>query len=111
MGRGKKIYGKHFVCIYFPQRHHISHTQWSVSIPVKLDKRATMRNRLRRHAKEIFVSLYTLSVQHHWQCFLFLNKQSLEELQKLIASKNKTAILSYRQQICQKDFQFFASSL
>jgi RNase P protein component len=101
------VYGKSFVCIAFPQRHFLPYTQRSISIPVKLDKRAAVRNALKRRARILFVELVAESgVTTSWQLFFFLNKNSLDELKQLIATKNKTSIYEHRLSLCKKDFTY-----
>ncbi|MDP2669672.1 MAG: ribonuclease P protein component [bacterium] len=112
LGRGKKLHGSHFVLVYFPQHTRIPYTQRSVTIPVKLDKRASMRNFLKRHAKLIFLELWASRQQSsRRQFFIFLNKKTLDEFKQLIATGDKTAILTYRKQACAEDFHLFLAAL
>lgn len=107
MWRWRKVYGKNFVCIAFPQRHFLPYTQRSITIPVKLDKRASTRNALKRRARILFVQLVAeTSLSSTWQLFFFLNKNSLDELKQLIATKNKTSIYEHRLTLCKKDFTY-----
>lgn len=112
MWRGRKLYGKYFVCIAFPQRHFLPYNQRSITIPVKLDKRATMRNALKRRARYLFVELtleYKVTTKR--QLFFFLNKKSLDELKQLVATKNKTSIYDERIALCKKDFTYILRQL
>lgn len=112
MGRGRKMFGKHFGYVVFPQRHFIPQTQWSITIPVKLDKRATMRNLLKRHARIVFLEQW-----HHFQmptnrqCFIYVNKKVIDELKQRIATENKTAIINYWITLCRQDFSSFFRQL
>lgn len=110
--RGRKYYGRFFVLIAFPQRQAFSRSQWSINIPVKVDKRATMRNVLKRQAKKIFSSLLEeITLPWHWQMFLFVNKKTLEDIKQLIASGDKTTIVPKRKEWCVEDFHFFLQKL
>gem|GEM_PF-5977985 len=83
-----------------------------MSIPVKLDKRATMRNALKRRARTTFILLENEHLaKKDWQLFFFLNKNSLEEMKQLIATKNKTSIYAYRHTLCIKDFTYILRNL
>jgi RNase P protein component len=112
MGRGRKLFGKQFGYVVFPQRHYIKQTQWSITIPVKLDKRATMRNFLKRHAKQVFTELYAWSTMPtHRQCFVYVNKKTLDDLKQRIATNDKKAILTYWIAVCRQDFSLFFRQL
>jgi RNase P protein component len=52
--RGNKRRGKYFGVLTIPQYPNNNFHQISVQIPVKLDKRASMRNELRRVSREVF---------------------------------------------------------
>lgn len=100
------------MCIAFPQRRFLSHHQWSITIPVKLDKRATMRNALKRRARILFVELMMKEhISTCWQLFFFVNKNTLDELKQLIATKNKKDIYTQRTALCKKDFTFLLQKL
>lgn len=112
LGRGRKLYGRYLVCIAFPQRSFLRHTQRSLTIPVKLDKRATMRNALKRRGRGIFYDLTKQHIQEkQWQLFFFCNKKSIDELKQLIATKSKTDIYTYRKSVCMQDFTYFLREL
>lgn len=112
MWRGRKLYGKCFVCIAVPQRHFLPHNQRSITIPVKLDKRATMRNALKRRARILFVTMHKEhKMTSHRQLFFFVNKRSIEELKQLVATKNKTSIYEQRVALCKKDFTYILRQL
>ena len=55
--RGTKRRGKYFGIMTVPQYPSKHYHQRSVQIPVKLDKRASMRNELKRIAREEFGKL------------------------------------------------------
>lgn len=112
MGRGRKMFWKHFGYVVFPQRHFIPLTQWSITIPVKLDKRATMRNLLKRHARIVFFeqrNKYQMPTNR--QCFIYVNKKVIDELKQRIATDNKTTIINYWITICRQDFNSFFRQL
>ena len=56
--RGEKIYGKLLVFRIRKQYPNIQHNQRSIQIPVKLDKRASMRNLLKRKANLLFEEMW-----------------------------------------------------
>ncbi len=112
MGRGRKMFGKHFGYVVFPQRHFIPQTQWSITIPVKLDKRATMRNLLKRQARLVFIEQWQLfQMPTNRQCFVYVNKKVIDELKQRIATENKTAIIHYWITLCRQDFSSFFRQL
>jgi RNase P protein component len=112
LGRWRKLYGRSLVCIAFPQRSFLKHTQRSLTIPVKLDKRATMRNALKRRGRILFFDLATQYIwEKAWQLFFFFNKKSIDEFKQLIATKKKTDIYTYRKRICVQDFTYFLREL
>ncbi len=71
-----------------------------------------MRNALKRRAKNLFVELESkYSSGKNRQLFFFLNKNSLEDLKQLIATKNKTSIYNERHTYCEKDFTYILRQL
>jgi ribonuclease P protein component len=109
--KGKKIYGKTFVFIVFKQYPQRSYTQRSVQIPVKLDKRAVMRNLLKRTAKSAFVSMSEHSSLPACKVFIFVNKKSLEPFKDMIATHNKTDIVQEWNTLCKQDFTLLFSRI
>ena len=108
--RGGKIYGKLFVFRIIAQYKNISYPQRSVQIPIKLDKRATMRNMLKREAKRTFVELTgQQKTTPAYKVFIFVNKQGVESWKDVIATWDKTRIVEARHRACREDFtSFFA---
>lgn len=109
--RGKKYYGKHFVCVSMPQSANKPFHQTSIQIPVKLDKRAAWRNLFKRHALLVMEDI--LLEYYVWpsKIFCFLNKKSLEPLRELVARWEKTHIVWTWKEICKKDFIWFLHAL
>lgn len=55
--RGKRLYGDIFICMVIDQYPNRPWHQIGIQIPVKCDKRATMRNLLKRKAQKVFIDL------------------------------------------------------
>lgn len=109
--RGTKKRGQRFGYIYTVQPNHRSFHQRSIQIPVKVDKRATIRNLLKRHASLIFQQcLQSFSIPYG-KFFIFVNKQSIDALGKLIATSSKSAIVSERKKYCEHDFMSFMKNV
>ncbi|USN54350.1 MAG: ribonuclease P protein component [Candidatus Peribacteria bacterium] len=85
--RGNKCYGKTLIFTMVPQRGR-SRSQRSIQIPVKVDKRATMRNMLKRsflvYIKSQEYQFQQVAVQRV-KVFVMINKQAIPDLTKLIA--------------------------
>jgi len=109
--KGKKIYWKTFVFIVFKQYPQRSYMQRSVQIPVKLDKRAVMRNLLKRTAKNIFVKMSEKNSIPACKVFIFVNKKSLEPFKDIIATHKKTDIVQEWKKLCGDDFTLFFSRI
>lgn len=106
--QGGKIYGNLFVFRIVPQYSHRSYIQWSIQIPVKLDKRATMRNTLKRQAKHIFATYMLEQKPHlHYKVFIFVNKQAVVSWKDTIATQEKRCIVDKRSISCKADFTLF----
>lgn len=104
--RGAKIYGNLFVFRVIAQYPWVRMHQWSVQIPVKLDKRATMRNMLKRQASTLLQDMFLWS---DWsipyaKIFIFVNKQALQDMKDVIASGEKTRIVDIWKKWCKHDF-------
>jgi glycerol-3-phosphate responsive antiterminator len=71
-----------------------------------------MRNALKRRARLKFIELDIVSgSQNKRQLFFFVNKNSLEEMKQLIATKNKKRIYEQRNSFCAKDFIYVLRQL
>lgn len=108
--KGQKVYGKFLIFRFIPQYKNLRYRQASIQIPVKLDKRATRRNMLKRHALIQFEHMMKEKNQY-FKIFIFVNKQSLQPLKEALESKEKTHILSLREAQCKKDFSLFFQKL
>ncbi len=102
--RGKKFYWKVRGLVVLDQYNHRSWHQASFQIPLKADKRATMRNMLKRSAQGAFWWQIEIHNRPYKKRFFFLHKQSLDTVKQLLASSSKKTILMTRKNICQKDF-------
>ena len=103
--RGNKNRWTYFWVITVPQYSSRSYHQRSVQISTKVDKRATMRNELKRIAREVFdEELKKVWWVNMKKRFIFINKKWLDSrVEKCITlpkSDRKTLWKSY----CQNDF-------
>jgi RNase P protein component len=104
--RGYKHHRQLFSYYRTPQHRRSPRSQWSIQIPVKLDKRATVRNRLKRIAIEEFEhALFDASVHAHYKAFVVLQKKSIPKLVQMIASTDKRHIVQSRRRLCKDDFR------
>jgi RNase P protein component len=94
-----------------PQHRHRRYTQRSIQIPIKLDKRATMRNLLKRFAREEFCEIFSSYKGMHMRLFIFVNKKTLASFKDTIATQKKTSIVNAWKTLCKKDFISFAERL
>lgn len=107
--RGKKLYGSTFVCVVFDQYPNRKRHQASIQIPVKLDKRATTRNRLKKVAMSVFQE-ELLKIKHQYKKrFIFVNKKHIASMVDVLATSSKTTIVKERRERCKKDFSIFIS--
>jgi len=102
--RWKKLYGDMFICSVFDQYPNRKRHQVSIQIPVKLDKRATTRNRLKKVAMAVFQDLLEEYYTPHKKRFVFVNKKHLQEMKEILATSSKTTIVKRRREYCVKDF-------
>jgi len=95
--KGQKVYGEFLVFRFIPQYKNVPYRQASIQIPLKLDKRAVVRNMLKRKA---LIQFETLMKEYNYtfKVFIFVNKQSLHPLKEALESKEKRHILSLREQ-------------
>jgi len=105
--RGKKVYGTMFAWSIFDQYPNRKRHQCSVQIPVKLDKRATTRNRLKKVALAVFQDLLKEHYVPYKKRFIFVNKKHLQEMKEILATSSKTTIVKARREYCKKDFTTF----
>jgi ribonuclease P protein component len=76
--KGKKIHGEHLVFVVFPQYQNRKYHQLSIQIPVKVDKRATMRNLFKRTALDVGRKiLEEKKLPTFLKVFVFVNKQGV----------------------------------
>lgn len=115
--RGKKYYGDLFVCVVIDQYTNRPRHQVWIQIPVKLDKRATMRNQLKRAAQWVFweelwglhsdVGTSKQMSGRYKKRFIFVNKKQMQSLIELLATSWKTTIVKKRKEYCIRDFTTF----
>lgn len=109
--RGKRYYGQFFIFRVIPQYTNKHYNQLSIQIPLKVDKRATTRNMLKRVWYKAAEEFYTPKQHHYVKVFASANKKNIWPLIEYIATQEKTAIVQYRANICKKDFDFLMKSL
>lgn len=102
--RGRKYYGNVFVMTMVPQYPNKPVHQYAIQIPNKLDKRATMRNLLKRHAMHILEEHLEEADWPRLKAFFFINKQQIDSRRPPLATLWKTAIVEQRKHLCKKDF-------
>jgi len=99
-----------FWFFYVKQYPNRKFNQISSHITIKLDKRATRRRIIKKAILTILEKENRVNKPIRWnfyKIFIILNKKQLEYLQKLIASKNKNAIIQYVQKIFIQSFTRF----
>ncbi len=98
--------------VVFPQYANRKYHQLSVQIPIKVDKRSTTRNLLKRNAVDVgWEVIKENRLNSYLKIFVFVNKNAAQSLQELIATKEKTTITQQRQEICRQDFISFVGHL
>ena len=106
----KRIYGEVFTCWVIPQYSNNPYHQRAMQIPIKLDKRASMRNMLKRVWYQEVISIWQIWWSYY-KIFVSVNKKKLAPLIEYIASHKKTAILSYRSGLVSKDIEILVKKL
>ncbi len=115
--RGKRVYGKVCTFLVIPQYTNNAYDQRAFQIPVKLDKRASTRNMLKRvwfwHIAQLQSNSSTSSSPRkgYYKIFAAINKKNLSPLIELIATHNKTDILTSRKTLLEKDIHFLFTRL
>ncbi len=106
--RGKRVYGKLFTFRVIPQYPQRKFNQWGIQIPLKVVKRASMRNMLKR-AGYAHIQESNFWSNKFYKIFVVVNKKHANHLIEHIASQNKSAILQLRTQLLAKDVQLLSS--
>jgi len=74
--KGKKIHGEHLIFVAIPQYANRAYHQLSIQIPVKVDKRSTVRNLFKRSALDIGRKIIEdAHLRTYIKLFVFVNKQ------------------------------------
>lgn len=108
--RWKRAYGEVFIFHIIKQYPNNKYHQWAIQIPKKIEKRATMRNLLKRKMYDMIPD-YVFSWSGWYKIFISVNKKQSAALVEHIATHDKVAILQYRSTIIDKDFAILAQSL
>lgn len=106
----KRVYGKVLIFRVIPQYANNKYNQRWFQIPIKVDKRAVMRNALKRKGYEM-VNDFWFDKNKYYKIFVSTNKKHINPLVEHIATHKKTAILQYREALCAKDFSILAKEL
>jgi uncharacterized membrane-anchored protein YitT (DUF2179 family) len=104
------IPGGIFWFFYVKQYPNRKYNQLSSHITIKLDKRATRRRIIKRAIIDVIEKQWRAKTPikgSYYKIFIILNKKKLEDLQKLIASKDKNAIIKYVKKIFSQSFSNF----
>lgn len=122
--RWRRIYGKLCTFWVIPQYPQKSYNQRAFQIPTKIDKRASMRNLIKRAWFEYIAwshnvstiqcssQVSTQSLQNmYYKYFVVVNKKQSHQLQHIIATWSKTDIVSYRTTLLDKDIHLVQRSL
>jgi len=106
----KRIYGEILTFWVIPQYKNNAYHQRAFQIPIKLDKRASMRNMLKRVWYNQAKSIQSLWWSYY-KIFASVNKKKLAPLVEYIATQKKTAILNHRWVLVAKDLKFLQKNL
>ncbi len=108
--RGKRYFGEYFIFWVIPQYPNISFNQRAFQIPLKVDKRATVRNLLKRSCYKS-ISNSTFVSKTYVKVFASINKKNVEPLKELIATQNKTTIVKTWESLISKDLTLLSRKL
>ena len=112
--RGKRYYGEYFIFRVIPQYPNKSYFQRAFQIPLKIDKRATMRNLFKRVCyAHVWTASQTLTSwkKSYYKIFASINKKQAPQLKELIATKAKNTIVKTREDLVEKDIRFIFSAV
>lgn len=102
--RGQRVSGKKF--LFLTQKQRVApHSQRAFQLPVKVDKRAVMRNACKRVFYDLALQLDRAGTPT--KTFVCLHKDAFAEVIQLIATGDKTTILNTRKQWCSHDLDYF----
>lgn len=105
--RGRKNRWTYFGAMTVAQYPSKSYHQRSIQISVKVDKRAVMRNELKRIAREVFEELlahHSVWKKTHLKRFIFINKKWIDEWAQKLTHKPKSDRKALWKSYCKKDF-------
>lgn len=102
--RWQRVSGKKFLFLTQAQTKNM-YSQRAFQLPVKVDKRAVMRNMCKRAFYDIALATETKGT--HTRTFVCLHKDALQEVIQLIASGDKTTILAQWKAWCTQDLHYF----
>lgn len=101
------IFGKFFSFFYYDQYPNKSYNQFSINIPLKLSKKATLRNQLKRSLYKLLVDMWVIWKHFNnkfYKVFVVLNKKILPDIQQTIENLDKKNINQYIDNIFSEDF-------
>jgi len=75
-----------------PQYHHRSYSQWSITISVKIDKRAVKRNYIKRVLSQHLAAVMADRQHGYKKYFIMPHKHMVDQRKQLIATGDKTTI-------------------
>lgn len=102
------IFAKTFGFLWIPQYKNNTYNQRSIQIPVKISKSSVVRNSIKRAIFEFLQEYTTFEFwKIRYKTFIICNKQSLENLQKVLATADKKSIKKQLLELFMSDFQFF----
>ncbi len=107
--RGKRYYGEYLIFRVIPQYSSNKFSQRAFQISLKVEKRASMRNELKR------ICFSIIQEQGEWKkhikVFASVNKKKAEELKELIATQPKKTIINQRKSFVKRDLKFLSWKL
>jgi RNase P protein component len=108
--RGKRYHGKYLTFWIIPQYANNAYHQRAFQVPIKIDKRASMRNMLKRSCYQIVFKRVDTDIKHI-KCFAAVNKKKAPELKELIATSDKNTIVATWREYVEKDLSYLIHTL
>jgi len=102
----KRIHGNVFTYLIVDQYRNKTHHQRWVHISIKISKKATMRNQIKRLIYSAVKEKYWTS--RHYKIFISINKKFLPQIISSLERLEKTAILNYRKKQIQSDLHMLS---
>lgn len=108
------IFTKNFSFFYVPQYPNKSYNQLSCNITLKIDKRSSQRNILKRAIVQYIQqhNLPNIAINNtYYKIFIHINKQNIPAISALLALDDKKATINAIQKLFADDFTQFCSSI